>query len=79
MTITNIEMATTSTGKPYKKVTLDQQVLGKDRFNIFSFHTRYEDVQVGRAFTPADFEQDGQYIKMKDPDAGVKKFEPVLS
>lgn len=73
MQITNIEMKTTSTGKPYKSATMDGEVFGKDKFNVFSFHTRYDDVVVGRSFAPEEFEQDGQYIKLSDPDKGVKK------
>lgn len=71
--VTFIESATTSTGKPYKKVSLDTEVLGKNKFNVFSFHTRYADVVVGRAFDEGEFEQDGQYIKLRDPDAGIKR------
>ncbi len=73
VTILNVEMKTTSTGKPYKSAKIDEQVLGKDRFNIFGFHTRYEDVVAGRAFEATDFEKDGEYIKLRDPDAGIKK------
>lgn len=71
-TITKVEIKTTSNGKPYKSATLDSQVLGKDRFNIFGFHTRYEDVVEGRAFAVEEFQQDGQYIKLRDPDEGIK-------
>lgn len=70
--ITNIEMGTTSTGKPFKKATLDEQIMGKDRFNTFTFHTRYDDVVVGRDFAPEEFEKDGEYIKLKDPNKGIK-------
>lgn len=72
-TVTFVESATTSTGKPYKKVTLDSEVLGKNKFNVFNFHTRYADVVVGRSFASEEFEKDGQYIKLADPDAGIKK------
>ena len=72
MKVKHIEMATTSTGKPYKKVTLDGQVMGKDRFNIFSFHTRYHDVVEGLELAPTEFEPDGQYVKLVDPDKGIK-------
>lgn len=71
--ITNIEIKTASSGKPYKVASMDGEVLGKNRFNIFSFHTRYADVVTGRSFAPEEFEQDGQYIKLRDPDAGIKK------
>lgn len=71
-TVTYIEQATTSTGKPFKKVTLDSEVLGKNKFNIMSWSTRYGDVLVGRSFDASEFEQDGQYIKLRDPDAGIK-------
>ena len=73
VTILNIEMKTTSTGKPYKSAKLDETVLGKDRFNVFSFHTRYEDVVTGRTFALEEFEKDGEYIKLRDPDAGIKR------
>lgn len=73
VTILSIEMKTTSTGKPYKSAKIDEQVMGKDRFNIFGFHTRYEDVVTGRAFEATDFEKDGEYIKLRDPDQGIKK------
>jgi hypothetical protein len=72
VTILNIEMKTTSTGKPYKSAKIDEQVMGKDRFNIFGFHTRYEDVVAGRSFEATDFEKDGEYIKLRDPDQGIK-------
>ena len=67
-----IEMAETQSGKPYKKAFLDEKVFGNDRFNIFTFHTRYEDVVVGRDFAIEEFEKDGKYIKLSDPDKGVK-------
>ena len=73
VTIQNIEMKTTKNGAPFKSVKIDEVVLGKDRFNIFNYHTRYEDVVVGRSFESTDFEKDGDYIKMRDPDAGIKK------
>lgn len=72
-TVTFVESATTSTGKPYKKVTLDSEILGKNKFNVFNFHTRYADVVVGRSFDVSEFEKDGQYIKLSDPDAGIKR------
>lgn len=73
-TITALEMKMTKTGKPFKAASLDSSVLGKDRFNIFSFHTRYDDVVVGRSFAAEEFQQDGEYIKLRDPDEGVRKF-----
>lgn len=72
-TVKSIEMRTTSTNKPFKSVTLDEQVLGKDKFNVFQFHTRYNDVVEGRSFAPEEFEPDGQYIKLIDPDKGLKR------
>lgn len=71
--VTFIESATTSTGKPFKKVTLDSDVLGKNKFNVMSWHVRYGDVVVGRAFDESEFEPDGQYIKLRDPDQGIKR------
>ena len=66
-------MATTITGKPYKKCILDTEIHGKVHFNIFNFHARYEECREGLEIAPDDIIQDGQYIALIDPDRGIKK------
>lgn len=70
--IKSIEIKYDKNNRPYKSATLDEQVMGKDRFNVFSHHHRYEDVVVGRDFAPEEFVQDGQYINLADPNKGIK-------
>lgn len=73
MQITSVEIKQGKKG-PYKQVKMDGKVLGRDMFLVFPNHTRYEDVTDGRAFAPEEFEKDGEYIKLTDPDAGVKSY-----
>lgn len=65
-------MKETKAGQPFKSCTLDGKVFGKDKFNLFQFHTRYADIVVGSNVEESDIVQDGQYIKLRDPDEGIK-------
>jgi hypothetical protein len=67
--VLSIEVKQTSTGKDYKAVTLDGKVLGTEKFNIFQFHSRYKEITQGLSLSEDEFEQDGKYIKLKDPNA----------
>ncbi len=71
--VTNIEIKKDKNNNDYKSATLDEVIHGKNRFNVFLKHTRYNDVLVGANFAPTDFVQDGQYINLADPDKGAKK------
>jgi len=71
MRVISIEMATTTTGKPYKKCKLDQQINGKDQFNVFNFHTRFAEVVEGLELDAMELEMQGQYLNLKDPDKAV--------
>jgi len=66
-TITNIEIKQTKTGKDYKQCKLDTQVLGKDQFNVFAFHSMYAEVEQGVDFGEDKFILEGQYLNLKDP------------
>lgn len=69
--ITSVEIKNGQRG-PYKQVKMDEKVLGRDMFLVFNNHTRYEDVVEGRDFAVSEFSKDGEYIKLVDPDAGIK-------
>lgn len=71
--ITKVEFRPDKNGVDYKSATIDTEVFGKNRFNIFPRDTRYGDVVEGRTFATEEFVQDGQYIKLRDPDAGIKR------
>ena len=62
MIIQNIEIKQTKTGKDYKSVLLDDD----RRFNVFSFHSKYEDISIGSEIAPTDLEKDGNYWGLKD-------------
>lgn len=73
--ISQIEIKQTAKGSDYKSVRLDSPVLGKDRFNVFKFHSRYADITEGKELKPNEFQfsPDGKYLELIDPDKGVKK------
>lgn len=71
--ILSIEIKKDKNGNDYKSATLDEVFHGKNRFNVFLKHTRYNDVLVGAEFAVSDFAQDGQYINLIDPEKGAKK------
>jgi len=66
MRITSITMAETAKGAPYKQCSLDSEISGKDRFNVFQFHGRYADCSEGAEFNAEDFEFDGKYLNLID-------------
>lgn len=72
MKILNIEMKNTAKGAPYKSCELDQEIQGKRYFNVFSFHPRYEDIQIGLEIDAVDFQYDGKFINLIDPNKGIK-------
>ena len=67
MRIKIIEMGETKNGAPFKKCTLDEHIKGKDRFNIFKFHSRYEEVTEGAEFVENNFEFEGKFLGLIDP------------
>ncbi len=70
--ITKIEDGTAKNGNPLKKVYLSEKVNNRDMVFLFSDHTRYNDLTVGMELGPDEIVADGQYIKLVDPDAGIK-------
>lgn len=73
MKVARIETKTASTGNQYKTVYLDEQVNGKDRFNLFNNHTRFNDIVEGMELAATDLSIDQKgYLNLADPDAGIK-------
>lgn len=72
MQITKVEGGTARNGNPLKKVYLSEKVNSRDMIFLFSDHTRFEEVKEGMELGPDEVVADGQYIKLIDPDAGVK-------
>ncbi len=73
MKVARIETKTASTGNQYKTVYLDEQVNGKDRFNLFNNHTRFNDIVEGMELDATELSLDQKgYLNLADPDAGIK-------
>lgn len=62
MLITNVEMKMTKAGKPYKAVSLDDN----RKFNVFQFHSRYDEIEIGLKIEDTEIEKDGEYWSLKD-------------
>lgn len=71
--IANITLKPDKNGRDYKNVKLDENVHGKQYFNIFPRHARYNDVVQGRSFSSEEFVLKGQFLEMIDPNQGIKK------
>lgn len=68
MKITQVEIATATNGNEYKKVTLED---GKT-FNVFSDHSRYNEIIMDFDLNPADLVKVGKYTNLVDPKAKPK-------
>lgn len=72
MKIVKIEEGVAKNQNPMKKVTLSEKVNGRDMLFVFSDHTRFADIKEGMELGPDEVVADGQYVKLVDPDAGIK-------
>ncbi len=75
MKITKIEIKQTAKGQDYKAVTTDIPD-GKYnmRFNVFQFHSRYKELEVGLEINNEAVNKEGEYWNLFDPEAKTHKF-----
>lgn len=68
MQISNIELDTTKTGKPFKKITLED---GR-KFNVFNFHSQYEQIIAGYDVPETSIIKDGKFLNLADAEKSTK-------
>lgn len=69
MRVTDVEIAETKNGDPYKKMTLSNGAT----VGVFNRNSRYSDIEEGLELSEDDFHQKGKWINLTDPENGRPK------